>query len=404
MFFISGCGRVDEPLRSSDVTRLIGSETDPAVSPDGKTVCFAWRDSRGVVNLYSKPLDGEGDFRQLTADPEIEASPRWSPDGRWIAYLRYASADDETTSVRLMSIWGGEEREVAVIQQERNDEGTLDWTRDGAFLIVGGLSKIAIGDGSITPLGVTGDQPAVSPDGRAVVYRRGGAIFRASLGSTPSERQLADKGMWPQWSADGKEIIYSEGGKLWRRENATGGLLGELELNELRLNDVRAAATVRNGPFVYTRDSEKTEVWKLDVADHRMKRVVEGDWPDVSADGKLIVFTNGGGEIRICDAEGRDARPIHVRRGETVMAPVFDASGRTVTFVVNGEEYIFYRDSGTVKKSGGFEGRRSFPAEKLPHSPFLAARPASVTADGGTVVFAQLASRGWDIRKIDNYR
>jgi len=53
---------------------------------------------------------------------------------------------------------------------------------------------------------------------------------------------------------------------------------------------------------------------------------------------------------------------------------------------------------------GGFEGRRSFPAEKLPHSPFLAARPASVTADGGTVVFAQLASRGWDIRKIDKFR
>ncbi len=400
--FLSGCGRVAEPLRASYVSRLIGSETDPAVSPDGKTVCFAWRSLNGVVNLYSKALSDEGTLLQLTADPEIEASPRWSPDGRSIAYLRYADADDATTSVRVMAAWGGDEREVAVIRQERNLDGTLDWTRDGEALIVGGLMRIAVRDGAKTPLGITGDQPAVSPDGRSIVFRRDGGVFVASFGGV--ERRTADVGSRPVWSADGKEILFSAKGRLWRAEAATGGLLGEVVLPELRLVDVRASAPVRNAPFVYTRESEQTGVVKLDVADNRTKHVIDGDWPDISADGKSIVFTNGGGELWICDPEGRDARPVHVRRGEIITEPFFDASGRTVTFLANGEEYMFYRDSGTVAKGRGFEGRRVFPRDKLPQPEFLAARPASVTADGGTVVFAQYEAPGWDIRKIENFR
>lgn len=399
---IGGCGRIAEPLRAVYVSRLIGSETDPALSPDGKTVCFAWRSPNGAVNLYSKALNDEGNLLQLTADPEIESSPRWSPDGRSIAYLRYSDANDTTTSVRVMAAWGGDEREVAVIRQARNEEGTLDWTRDGEALIVGGLSRIAIRDGSITPLGFTGDQPSVAPDGRSVVFRREGGIFVAPFGGV--ERRVADAGSRPVWSADGKEILFSGKGKLWRAEAATGGLLGEFVLPEERLIDVRAAAPVRNAPFVYTRDSEKTGVLKFDVANHRMKHVIDGDWPDISADGKSIVFTNGGGEIWICDSDGRDARPIHVRKGEMITEPVFDASGRTITFLANGEEYIFYRESGTVAKSRGFEGRREYPRAKLPQPELLAARPASVTADGRTVVYVQYEAPGWDIRKIDNFR
>lgn len=405
---ISGCGRVVEPPRVSNVTMFIGSETDPAISPDGKKICFAWWSFKGVVNLYSKPLEGEGGLLQLTADPEIEASPRWSPDGRWIAYLRYADYEDTTTSVRVMASWGGDEREIAVIRQANSLQGTLDWTRDGAALIVAtaaeGLVRISVRDGARTSLGISGDQPAVSPDGWAVVYRRDGGIFRSSLRGRIDEKQLAVAGSYPVWSTDGKEVIYSHEDKLWRVENATAGLLGEVMVNEARVSSVRAAPPVRDAPFVYTRWSESTAVYKMDVASQERRRVIHGAAPDISADGKSIVFTNGGDELWMCDIEGRDARPIHTRQGQVVLQPFFSADGTSVMFVVGGEDYAFDLARGTVKKVNSIEGRRLFPKEKLPQSPFLTTDHVSATADGRTVVYAEYESRGWDIRKIDNYR
>lgn len=387
---------------------MLGSETDPAVSPNGKMVCFAWRNGNGVVNLYSKPLDGEGGLLQLTADPEIEASPRWSPDGRRIAYLRFADAEDETTSVRIMDAWGGGEREVAVIRQEFNPTGTLDWTRDGGALIVGtaeeGLVRIAVPDGVKTPLGLRGAQPAVSPDGRAVVFRRDGAILRASLGRRAAERQLAVEGWGPVWSADGKEVIFSSGTKLWRVENSTGGLLGELELNEARITEAQAAPPVRNAPFVYSRHAGNSGVYKLNLASLEKTRIADGDWPAVSPDGKSIVYTNGADEIWMCDSEGRDVRPIHVRKGEVVQWPYFDANGMRVTFSANGAEYVFDLAAGTVKKVGSAKRRKPYPKEKLPPLNLLEFRDVSVTEDGRTVVFAEFEWPGADIRKIENYR
>jgi Tol biopolymer transport system component len=360
------------------------------------------------VNLYSLPVEGEGGFLQLTADPEFEASPRWSPDGRRIAYLRYADAEDPTTSVRIMDAWGGGEREVAVIRQAFNPTGRVDWTRDGEALIVGtadaGLVRIAVRDGAKTPLGLAGDQPSVSPDGRAVVYRRDGAIFRASLGGRTAERQLAVKGSHPVWSGDGKEVIYSWGAKLWRVENATGGLLGEVSLSEPSVEDVQAAPPVRNAPFLYARHANNKIVIRMDLASEERKRVVDGDFPDISPDGKSIVYTDGGGELWMCDREGRDARPIHMRRGELIQWPFFDASGTRVIFAANAEEHVLDLATGTVKKTVWTESRRLYPQEKLPPIHWLESNQVSVTADGRTVVFAQLEWPGWDIRKIENYR
>ena len=392
MALAGGCGRMEEPPRVSFVTQLLGSETDPAISPDGKTVCFAWRNGIGAANLYSKPLEGDGGFLQLTADPEIEAAPRWSPDGRRIAYLRFADAEDQTTSVRIMDAWGGGEREVAVVRQDRNLSGTLDWTRDGEALIVGtaeeGLVRIAVRDGARTVLGLRGERPAVSPDGRSVVFQRDGGIFRASLGGRQGERKLAVEGWGQVWSADGKEILFSLAAKLWRVENATGGLLGEVALNEPRVLEVQVAPPVRNAPLVFARHSDHKAIFVFDVASQQRTRIAFGDFPDISPDGKLIVYTDGGGELWMCDGQGRDARPIHVRRREVILQPYFSSTGTHVFFIANGQDYEFALASGQVKKTDSPESRRN----------------AASTTDGRTAVFAQLEWPGWDIRKIENYR
>jgi dipeptidyl aminopeptidase/acylaminoacyl peptidase len=63
---------------------------DPQVSPDGKHVAFTIDDvnfdaNRVVTQIYRVSIDGSG-LKQLTSGDKSSSAPRWSPDGKKIAY------------------------------------------------------------------------------------------------------------------------------------------------------------------------------------------------------------------------------------------------------------------------------------------------------------------------------
>ena len=65
---------------------------DPAVSPDGKRVAFAVRDTdydanRGRFDIWLAAIDGTGASTRLTTSPDNDTDPAWSPDGKWIYFL-----------------------------------------------------------------------------------------------------------------------------------------------------------------------------------------------------------------------------------------------------------------------------------------------------------------------------
>ena len=67
------------------VTRFSGRETQPAFSPDGRQIAFAWDGGKeDNADIYVTLVDAGEPFR-LTTDPAPEHSPVWSPDGRYIA-------------------------------------------------------------------------------------------------------------------------------------------------------------------------------------------------------------------------------------------------------------------------------------------------------------------------------
>ena len=74
-------------------TRLV---SDPAVSAD--RIAFAYANDLWVANL-----DGSG-VRRLTSHPGVESRPRFSPDGRWIAF---AGEYDGNTDVFVVATEGG---------------------------------------------------------------------------------------------------------------------------------------------------------------------------------------------------------------------------------------------------------------------------------------------------------
>src|ERR1043165_2666936 len=65
--------------------------SDPQVSPDGRTVAFTITDPDKAANksktqIYLVSVDG-GEPRQLTNGDQSSESPRWSPDGKRLAYI-----------------------------------------------------------------------------------------------------------------------------------------------------------------------------------------------------------------------------------------------------------------------------------------------------------------------------
>ncbi|HSG46607.1 MAG TPA: amidohydrolase family protein [Longimicrobiales bacterium] len=130
-------------------------------SPDGSRVAFSALGRLWVTDA------GGGEPRRLTSADEVEAFPRWSPDGRQIVY---ASWDDETMgAIKVVPVRGGSGRAVT--------------SEPGHYVA-----------------------PAFSPDGSRIVYQRiGGDDRRGQL-------YTDDRGIWLVPAAGGEAVRVREGG------------------------------------------------------------------------------------------------------------------------------------------------------------------------------------------------
>jgi dipeptidyl aminopeptidase/acylaminoacyl peptidase len=91
--------------------------SDPQISPDGRHVIYVvtevlFAENRTQSDLWLADTTG-GNVRALTATPKNERHPRWSPDGKWIAFeSNRAGADYQ---VFVLPIDGGEARQVTTL-------------------------------------------------------------------------------------------------------------------------------------------------------------------------------------------------------------------------------------------------------------------------------------------------
>ncbi|MEK6325265.1 MAG: S9 family peptidase [Acidobacteriota bacterium] len=106
---------------------------DPRISPDGSRVVFVrvWvnqKSDRYDTALWIVPTSG-GPSRQITAGPR-DASPRWSPDGKTLAFIRSPERDGrpQPAQIWLMSLEGGEAQPLT--DTPRSPAG-FEWSPDG---------------------------------------------------------------------------------------------------------------------------------------------------------------------------------------------------------------------------------------------------------------------------------
>ncbi|MDP8231806.1 MAG: S41 family peptidase [Candidatus Zophobacter franzmannii] len=165
---------------------------DPAISPDGETICFAY-----MADLWLVPFEG-GTAQRISSSEASESGPEFSPNGKWIAYN---STRDGIRGVYVMPSEGGEARLV------RDESASLDcWFPNSKSLMV------------------TQRWP----------YEKRSVNMKLSLDGKEFVEINPYTDSYSKMSPDGKKIIYCDRGKPYR-ESYTGSLNGELWEYDLRL-------------------------------------------------------------------------------------------------------------------------------------------------------------------------
>jgi len=111
---------------------LLRMVSDPQVSPDGARVAFVVASpDRGTdkpsTTIWVAPADGSTEARQFTSGRE-DSSPRWSPDGRWLAFVAERGKGPQ---LHLSSLDGGD---AVAITEMTHGVSQPAWSPDGTEL------------------------------------------------------------------------------------------------------------------------------------------------------------------------------------------------------------------------------------------------------------------------------
>ena len=199
--------------RNRQLTRGEKSDSSPRWSPDGKTIAFL-SDRSGATAIYLLPLDG-GEAVNLTGESTPVRAFEWSPDGRSMAFLR---TDDQ-------------DPEQARRAKEKDDAWVVDASPRFVHLHVIDVEsqkvrRLTAGTFSIWDFDW-------SPDGKTIAFTRGPGIglddmYRTDIFAVPAAGGdmfplIARPGIdrRPVFSPDGKALAFVSGGGVhdWLREH-----------------------------------------------------------------------------------------------------------------------------------------------------------------------------------------
>ncbi|MBP6802726.1 MAG: PD40 domain-containing protein, partial [Chloroflexi bacterium] len=190
--------------------------SDPQISPDGQHVVFGVQtvdeaSEKKYNHLWLVAADGSQPARQITFGQQRDSHPRWSPDGRSIAFLSNR-ADEKQAQIYLLPRDGGEAQPLTKLN---GAIAGFSWSPDGTQFVCQFRQKApdaaepkkkpGLVDRRITRLDFRAEGAGYLPDERWHIWTidaADGAMTQLTSGDTFQESN-------PNWSSDGRNILFT---------------------------------------------------------------------------------------------------------------------------------------------------------------------------------------------------
>ena len=299
-------------------------------------------------DIWTADENGQN-VQRLTVNKARDAYPKFSPDGKWIAF---SSDRNGNLDVFIMPSTGGTARQLTF---HSADDVVLGWTPDGQGILFSSqrgedfmaqLYVVSVNGGMPWKAGPDmGSSASFSPDGKRIAYNPKGQVYwrkyyRGAYQtdvwiedvSTRKFTQLTDfDGLdsWPMWSRDGDIYFVSDrdGGGLtniWRIAES-GGKAEKVTL--FKTGDVRFPSISSDGrTIVFEHDFG---IWKLDAASKKATPIkLDINAETEENDSEMRAFNSEADDYDLAPNSRRLAVSVH---GEIFTMPVEEGDIRQIT-------------------------------------------------------------------------
>jgi serine/threonine protein kinase len=309
-------------------------------APDGRALVGVHRlKGAFAIRLYRFPVSGGAELPATEGpDGAQDVSPAFSPDGRWLAYLRW-----ENGATYELWVLPQPDGKAKALVKSPVPITSFAWKPDNRTIVYGSgpistgeLWQVTIdGRRGLAPFTLEGasDQITIAATGLRLAYvlqNLDANIWRVPLDRTrpknlpPPEKLFASvrEEMDPAVSPDGKSIVFASNRSghwnLWVG-NADGSGLRELAAQSLLPFHPAWSLDGREIAFE-SESSGKSEIWLVSASGGLPRRLVAmpggAEVPSWSRDGKRVLFyTNAAGSRQIWEVSASGGPPVQLTHG-----------------------------------------------------------------------------------------